>query len=160
MRVALELALHFRRNVRQRFFIGRYRCNRGIMSPINHAPVRGVPCWADLRLRATMNMHYSDSLNGFWVGRNVVRPGPMALASPRSSFGQVGWVRRPYHKVGAQGPNGSGGSMSYISPPLIRARSSGTNQGIQEAKTIQEAQQVDTGWLRNPLMRPQKVRCD
>ena len=68
VRVALELAPHFRRNVRQRFSPGRYRCNQGIMSPINHASVRGVPCWVDPRLQATMNMHYSGLLNGFRPG--------------------------------------------------------------------------------------------
>ena len=57
------------------------------MSPSNHALVRGVPCWADPRLRAIMNMHYSGSFNGFWAGRNVIRPEPMALAGTGSSFG-------------------------------------------------------------------------
>ena len=83
----------------------------------------------------------------------------MALAGPGSSFGQEGWARGPYRKVGVQGPNGSGGPVPYISPPLIRAQSSRTNQGIQEAITIQEAQRVDIGRLRNPLMRLQKARC-
>ena len=59
------------------------------MSPINHALVRGVPCRVDPKLRVTMNMHYSDSLNGFWVGRNVIRPGPVALAGLGFGFGQV-----------------------------------------------------------------------
>ena len=115
MRVVLELAPHFRRNVRQRFFPGRYQCNRGIVSPINHAPVRGVPCRADPKLRATMNMHYSGSLNRFWARRNVMRPEPMALASLGSSFGQMGWTHGPYHKVGAQGPRPKQvwGSVSY-----------------------------------------------
>ena len=35
-----------------------------------------------------MNMHYSGSLNGFWARRNVMRPGPMALAGPGSSLGK------------------------------------------------------------------------
>jgi len=83
----------------------------------------------------------------------------MTLAGPGSSFGQEGWARGPYRKVRVQGPNGSGGLVPYISPPLIRAQSSGMNQGIQEAITIQEAQRVDIGRLRNPLMRPQKARC-
>ena len=95
MRVTLELALHFRRDVWQRFFPGQYWCNRGIVSPINHAPVRGVPCRANPRLWATMSMHYSGSLNGFRAGRNVMRPEPMALARPRSSFGQEGWAHGP-----------------------------------------------------------------
>ena len=87
VRAALELAPHFRRDVRQRFFLMRYRCNQGIVSPANHALVRGVPYKADPRLQATMNMHYSGSPNGFWAGRNVMRPEPMALAGPGSSFG-------------------------------------------------------------------------
>ena len=53
VRVALELAPHFRRDVRQKFFPEQYRCNRGIVSLINHALVRGVPCRADPKLRAT-----------------------------------------------------------------------------------------------------------
>ena len=65
------------------------------MSPINHALVRGVPCQVDPKLRVTMNMHYSDSLNGFWARRIVMRPEPMALAGPRSSFGQEGWAHGP-----------------------------------------------------------------
>ena len=51
-----------------------------------------------------MNMHYSGSLNGFWVGRNVMRPGRMALVGPGSSFRQEGWARGLYRKVGVQGP--------------------------------------------------------
>ena len=35
--------------------------------------------------------------------------------------------------------------VPYISPFLIRARFSGTNQGIQEEITIREAQRVNTG---------------
>jgi len=104
MRVALELAPHFRMNVRQRFFPGRYRCNRGIVSLSNHALVRGVPCWVDPRLRAIMNMHYSGLFNGFWAGHNVIRPEPMALAGLGSSFRQEGWACGSYRKVGVQGP--------------------------------------------------------
>ena len=59
------------------------------MSLVNHAPVRGVPCRAIPRLPVIMNMHYSDLLNGFWVGRNVIRPGPVALAGLGFGFGQV-----------------------------------------------------------------------
>ena len=33
-----------------------------------------------------------------------MRLGPIALAGPGSSFGQEGWVRGPYYKVGVQGP--------------------------------------------------------
>ena len=73
------------------------------MSPSNHALVRGVPYQVDPRLRVTMNMHYNGSLNGFWAGRNVIRPGPMALVGPGSSFGQEGWARGSYRKVGVQG---------------------------------------------------------
>ena len=47
----------------------------------------------------------------------------------------------------------------YNSPPLIRARFSGTNQGIQRVMAAREVQRVDIGRLRNPLMRPQKARC-
>lgn len=46
-----------------------------------------------------MNMYYNDSFNGFWAKRNVMRPGPMALAGLESSFGQEGWARGPYCKV-------------------------------------------------------------
>ena len=83
MRVALELAPHFIMDVRQMFFPKRYRCNQGMVSLINHASVRGVPCWADPRSPAAMNIHCSGSLNGFWAGRNVVRPEPMALGKSR-----------------------------------------------------------------------------
>ena len=47
----------------------------------------------------------------------------------------------------------------YNSPPLICARFSGTNQGIQRVMAIGEVQRVDIGRLRNPLMCPQKARC-
>ena len=90
-----------------------------------------------------MNMHYSGLLNGFRVGHNVMRPGP------------VGRNVKLVSKV--QGPNGSGGPMPYISPPLIRALSLRMNQGVQEAITIREAQWVDIGQLRNLLMRSQKA---
>ena len=53
---------------------------------------------------------------------------------------------------------GLGITMLYISPPLIYARPLGTNQGIQEEIAIREAQRVNIGRLRNPLMRPQKAR--
>ena len=53
---------------------------------------------------------------------------------------------------------GLGITVLYISPPLIRARPSGMNQGIQEAIAIREAQRVNIGRLRNPLMCPQKAR--
>ena len=49
--------------------------------------------------------------------------------------------------------------LSYISPPLIHARLSGMNQGLQGVITIREAQQVDIGRLRNSLMRPQRACC-
>ena len=41
--------------------------------------------------------------------------------------------------------------MSYISPPLIRARLSGMNQGIQEVIAIREAQWVDIGRFQRPI---------
>ena len=65
IRVALELTPHFRRDVWQRFFPRLYRCNRGIVSPSNHAPIRGVPCRANPRLRATMNMLIAIHSTGF-----------------------------------------------------------------------------------------------
>ena len=52
---------------------------------------------------------------------------------------------------------GLGITMSYISSPLIRARFSRTNQGIQDTIAIWEALWVDMGWFRNPLMCFQKV---
>ena len=87
------------------------------MSLINHAPVRDVPCRADPRLRATMNMHYSGSLNGFWARHNVMRPGPMALAGPGLVLGKkVGPVDCNVKlEFKAQGPNRSGGPVSYNS---------------------------------------------
>ena len=54
---------------------------------------------------------------------------------------------------------GLGIIVPYISPLLIRARLSGTNQGIQETIAIQEALWVDIGRFRNPLMRSQKACC-
>ena len=59
------------------------------MSLVNDALVQGVPCQAIPRLLAIMNMHYSDLLDGFWVGHNVIRPGPVALAGLGFGFGQV-----------------------------------------------------------------------
>ena len=53
---------------------------------------------------------------------------------------------------------GLGITMPYISPPLIRVRLSGTNQGTQEAIAVREVQRVDIGRLRNSLMCPQKAR--
>ena len=65
------------------------------MSPVNDASVRGVPCQAIPRLLAIMNMHYSGLLDEFWVGCNVMRPGPVALAGQGFGFRQVGWARWP-----------------------------------------------------------------
>ena len=60
-------------------------------------------------------MHYSDSLNGFWVMRNVMRPGLVALAAQGLVLGK--WVRPVGHNVKlvskVQGPNGSGGLVPY-----------------------------------------------
>ena len=83
----------------------------------------------------------------------------MALASPKPIFSQGCRDYRPHYKVGVQGPNRPEGPVPYISPPppLIHAWPPGTNQGIQEMITTREAQQVDIGRLRDPLMRPQKV---
>ena len=65
------------------------------MSPVNDAPVRGVTCQEIPRLLAIMNMHYSGLLHGFWVGRNVMRPGPVTLAGLGFGFGQVDWALGP-----------------------------------------------------------------
>ena len=61
-------------------------------------------------------------------------------------------------ELGSKAQLGLGITAPYIIPPLIRAQLSRTNQGIQEAIAIREAQRVDIGRLRNPLMRPQKAR--
>ena len=85
----------------------------------------------------------------------------MALAGPKPIFSQGCRDHGPHYKAGVQGPNRPKGPMPYISPPPpppIHAWPPGMNQGIQETITTREAQQVDIGRLRDPLMRPQKVR--
>ena len=47
-----------------------------------------------------MNIYYNGLLNGFWAGRNVMRPRPMASAGLEPSFGQEGWAHGLYCKVG------------------------------------------------------------
>ena len=98
---------------------------------------------------------------GFGRGVMLWGPGPWPWQAQGLVLGKrVGPVGRNVKlEFKAQGLNGFGGLVPYISPPLIRARSSRTNQEIQEAITIWEAQQADIGWLRNPLMCPQKACC-
>ena len=83
----------------------------------------------------------------------------MALASPKPIFSQGCRDHGPHYKAGVQGPNRHEGPVPYISPPPPPDSCSapGANQGIQETITTREAQQVDIGRLRDPLMRPQKV---
>ena len=47
-----------------------------------------------------MNIYYNGLLNGFWAGRNVMRPRPMASAGLEPSFGQEGGAHGLYSKVG------------------------------------------------------------
>ena len=56
-----------------------------------------------------------------------------------------------------QDPNGSEGPVPYISPPIDSCPVLEDEQGVQEAITIWEAQWVDIGRLRNPLMCFQKA---
>ena len=51
---------------------------------------------------------------------------------------------------------GLGITVPYISPPLIRAWLSRTNQGVEEAVATWEALWVDIGRFRSSLMHSQK----
>ena len=64
-------------------------------------------------------------------------------------------------KLGSKAQIGLKVPCRTLAPPppgAIHAWPLGMNQGIQETITTREAQQVDIGRLRDPLMRPQKVR--
>ena len=78
--------------------------NRDIAFPSNHAPIQGVLCRETPRPWNMMNIYYNGSLNGFWAEYNVMRPKPMASTGLEPNFGQVGWARGLYYKVGVQGP--------------------------------------------------------
>ena len=76
-----------------------------------------------------------------------LRPWPQWALSPVSHRGVKNC--EPYCRGWVCGPNGHGGPVSYISPPLIRAWRPKANQGVQEAVAIREAQLVGHGQLRD-----------
>ena len=75
-----------------------------------------------------------------------LRPWPQWALSPVSHRGVKNCG--PYCRGWVCGPNGHGGPVLYISPPLICVWRPKANQGVQEAVAIREAQLVGHGQLR------------
>ena len=117
--------------------------NREVIQPSNHFLVRE----ADHRM-------WSRRCSVVWINEDHSFNRPKGGLGPRLRYGMghiVGLKPEAQMDLDIIGP--------YNSPPLICARFSGTNQGIQGVMAIWEVQRVDIGRLRNPLMCPQKARC-
>ena len=142
VRVALEMVSTFSRHVRQWCFLT-LSSNREVIRPSNYFLVREADHQMWSRRRSVVWINEDHSFN---------RPKGGLGPGPRYGMGHIIGLK-PEARMGLDF------ARLYNSPPLIRAQFSRTNQRIQGVMVAREVQWVDIGRLRNPLMRPQKVRC-